>query len=242
MQLNLYVILFLTVILTACGNDTVESLQNIQNSEVAEVLDKADQDSYEPPADGQLTEDHLKMYIAVKKRETELRKSEADKVNKKIEKAEKADEESISGMAQNLDAMQQLAGYMMLDIRAAQELNYNTAEYEWVRDMLLNAAGQSMLGNLDEMQKNMNQSMDASMAQMQKMHDETQDAQARAAIAEQIQEMKQSRQEMEAEQQAMSPAEKHNIALFTKYKDEINIVENELNKFADIGQQSMGPE
>lgn len=237
MELKLTLILFLAVVLTACGNDTVESIQNIQNSEVAEIMDKADQDSYEPPADGQLTEDHIKMYLAVKKREAELRKSEADKVKKKMDKAEKADEESISGVMQNLDAMQQIASYVMLDIRAAQKLNYNTAEYEWVKNTLLDAASQSMLGNMEEMQKNMAKSMNESMVQLEKMRNETKDPQARAALDQQIQEMKQGMQEMEAEQQAMTPAEKHNIALYTKHKDEINIVENELNKFAGLDEK-----
>ena len=240
MHLITYLIILLGLVLSACGNDTVESMQNLHNSEFTEVMDKADQDNYEPPENGQLTEDQIKMYIAVKKREAELRKSEAEKVNKKIDKAEKADEESFSGMVQNLDAMQQMAGFLTLDIRAAQELNYNTAEYDWVKNALIDAHSNSMMGNMQDMQTSMNQGFEESIAQWEKMRDETKDPQQRAMFEQLIQETRQEiermKQEADAEKEAMTPATKYNVALYNKHKDEINLLENELNKYDQIAK------
>lgn len=228
--------------LSACGNDTVESLQNLKDSEFNEVMEKSSEDNYEPPADGQLTEDQIKMYIAVKERENSLLESEAAKVKEKMAKAEEADENSLSGMAKGMDAWQQTASYAVLDIRAAQELNYNTAEYEWVKGAITEASYNAMMVGSEKMMQEQQAAMDQGMAQaiaeLEKTRDEAKDAETRAMLDQHIQEARQNMEEMKqsqaAEQEALSPADKHNLALYNQHKDELKLTENYVKKWEQL--------
>lgn len=237
-----FCLIILPFLLSACGNDTVESIQNLQNAELNEVLDKAHKDIYDPPADGKLSEDHIKMYMEVKKREQTLLKSEAGKVKEKINKAENADKESVSGFFQNLDAIQQAASYTMLDIRAAQELNYNTAEYEWVKNILLDVSSMAMVGDMKKSQGPMIDNMEQSIAQLEITRDGAKDPQLRAILDQQITDSRQSIEQMKKdfEEDPLTPVEEHNLALYTKYKNELKVMENEMNKWQQLGIATAG--
>ena len=244
MQFKLYLASFL-LLLAACGNDTVESLQNIQNSEFNELVEMTEQDQYEPPADGLLTDDHIKMYIAVKAHEKSLLKNEAEKVKEKVAKVEQSDEESLSGIIKNLDAIQQAASYSLLDVRAAKALGYNSAEYEWVKETLLEASSLTMMGGAKEMQAIMINSIKQSIPQLEKARDESSDPQMRTALDEQIMETKKNLEEMKediaSEQEQMTAAMKHNIALYAKHKDALNVLENEFSKWQHLEELTRDP-
>lgn len=234
-----YFSIILLFCLSACGNDTVESLQNLQDSEFNEVMEKSSENNYEPPADGQLTEDQIKMYIAVKEREMSLLESEAAKVKEKVAKAEKADENSLEGMAKGMDAWQQAASYAVLDIRAAQELNYNSAEYEWVKGTITEASYNAMLVGAEKMmetqQAAMDQGMEQAIAELKKTRDEAKDAETRAMLDQHIKDamknMEEMKQSQTVEENKLTPADKHNLALYKQHEDELKVVENYVKKW-----------
>lgn len=232
--------IILLFLISACGNDAIESMQNIQNSEFNEVMEEAARDEYEPPANGMLTEDHIKMYIAVREHEQTLIKGEAEKVKEKVANAKESDEESFSGFLKNMDAIQQTMSYGTLDIRAAKELKYNTAEYEWVKETLMDISTQEMIDSMSVSQEDMNKNMEQAITQLENARDNSSDPQMRATIDQQILEAKQSieemKQELIKEQEAITPAIKHNLALYTKHKDELKVLETELSKWQKLDE------
>ena len=237
MPIKTFTILFLGLLLTACGDNTSESLKNIQQSKFNQVMEKAGKETYQPPKDGRLTEEQIKMYIEVKKREADLSKTEAEKIKNKLSNADQAQEGTISSTLQGLDALQQIAGFATLDIRAAQELNYNSAEYQWVKDAIVEASSNAMMGNVQNMNDNMIKAVEDSIADLEKTRDKSKDPQTKAVLDQQINDAKmqmyQMKQNMENDA-TLSPAAKYNLELYAKYEKTINLYQNEISKWDQL--------
>lgn len=243
MQARFGVIVILGIVLSACGDNTTESSKNINQSDFNKVMEKASNETYDPPENGQLTEDQIKMYMAVKKHEAELIKTEAEKVKEKVNKVDKSQDGSISGTLQSMDAIKQLAGYATLDIRAAQELNYNSEEYQWVKEALYEASSNAMMVNTQvkygEKYNEMIKNLEDSIASLEKTRDESTGPE-KQALNEQIKDAKQQVAQMKNDglnnNNTLSPAQQHNMELYAKYEKEINLYQNEMNKWEQINK------
>lgn len=108
-------------------------------SRQAELVAMAEEDTYSPPSDGELTERQVKEFIRVMDRAAEVR-AERDKRLQEI--AKKADEEqqvSLSDFGQMMGGMVDIAGLQTAEIEVVKTGGGNWAEHQWVRDALRTA-------------------------------------------------------------------------------------------------------
>lgn len=115
-----------------CRATPDESQATAESAETAKatraLLEQAAAADYTPPADGQLTEAQVAMYLAVEVRAAEIR--HADEAGE-AEEAENAQGAEGADEAFRRDASAELT--------AAQELGYNPREVEWVHERVLEA-------------------------------------------------------------------------------------------------------
>jgi hypothetical protein len=109
--------LFCAVVLAGCsreGADGKKAGKKPPALSTAEVMEKVAQASYQPPADGELTERQVRMYLEVKRRARQNRGA-APAAPKPLEPAVTA------------------------DLRAALEMGHNPKELGWVQERVLEA-------------------------------------------------------------------------------------------------------
>lgn len=101
--------LFCAVVLAGCAREEEEKKAGTKSRELttAEVMEQAAKARFEPPADGQLTEKQVRMYLEVKRLAREIR----------------AAEPAVAGQEPAATA----------DLRAALELGYNPKELSWIQ-------------------------------------------------------------------------------------------------------------
>jgi hypothetical protein len=140
-------VIALMALLAGCGSDGGDSEEDVaerlESKGTMELMDEAAQDAYSAPQDNLLGEAQVQMYLKV--RERELRIAEVSR--KQLEEQSKdADQqpEGIGGLVAGMEAMSSVADLMTADIRAAQELGYNTAEYQWIKERVLEASSDAM--------------------------------------------------------------------------------------------------
>lgn len=230
-------IMLLSLTLAACGAKEKLSeaaiADNLSDVGTTELLEQTEDDTYEAPEDGRLSEKQIEMYLKVRDHEKKI----ADVARKQLEdKTKKAEEEkpgetSLAGMVNAFSAVGSLADLMTADIRAAAELGYNTAEYTWVKEQVLGAAGWEM-GRRSA--KSISTMMDASIAQLRKQHDETTDANAKQMLAQMIADYEKNKAEEAAQQQELAPedaANAYNYELISKRSDADTIFAYEWSKW-----------
>ena len=111
--------------------------------------------TFEPPANGELTESQVERFLAVQTRvRTDLGDKWGEIEKKASEIRAKADRNSNDWTLSEFTAMFSEIGGLYLDGRKSQIVALNTqrfseAEYEWVRMRVYEAAGVEMAGNMD---------------------------------------------------------------------------------------------
>jgi hypothetical protein len=221
----------------ACGRgekskeDVSESLKDRGTTE---VLKKAADDKYTAPADGRLTDAQVQMYLKVREREKDIVKVAREEAQAHAKKAEAAGEKSIGGMMEAFKTLGSVADLATADIRAAQELGYNTAEYQWVKTTIL---GVSTADVSQQLATATGQMMDANYAQLKKQYDTATDPATKQALGEALAQYDKSKAEMakQAEGQQKDPAYEYNKQLISKYEATINAFATELAKYSDTG-------
>ena len=93
-------------------DDSAAIRARLRAKDAAQVIREAAAARYTPPADGRLTDGHVRMYLLVRERESRIREAAA------------------------LEAQGRRAA---ADLRAAQEVKVNPKEYAWVRERVLEA-------------------------------------------------------------------------------------------------------
>ncbi len=141
-------VLFWCVSLASCGwfgGKPQEADKALDEKSSLQVLKEADKDEYEAPADGRLTEAQIQMYLSVHKRALELAQVAARRLEEQSEKAEAAEKEGskTESAREGMKALGKVGDVLTADLRAAQELGYNTAEYTWVKGEVVKAYGSS---------------------------------------------------------------------------------------------------
>ena len=229
-------IVLLSAALAACGAgeklDEASIADDLSDRGTRELLEETADDTYEAPEDGRLSEAQVAMYLKVREHEKQI----ADVARKQLEeKAKKADENkgtaSLAGMVSAFSAVGSLADLATADIRAAADLGYNTAEYTWVKEQILGAAGWEMGRKNAEAMTAM---MDASVAQLRKQHDEATDATTKQMFAQMLAEYEKNSKESAAQQAEVSPedaANAFNYELISKRSDARTIFAYEWSKW-----------
>lgn len=175
-----------------------------------DVMAEVSKAKYEPPADGRLTEKQVEMFLAVKKREREIREAAL----REMEAKEKAQKEGEADLAESTQSVGDVVGLTMADLRAALELGHNPKEYTWVKERVAEA-------QVAEANEILNERVDQNRARYLEMLEEERKGagtgEQRAEIDRQIEEFKR-RPDNAA---PASPAVQHNMALLGKYRDEL---------------------
>jgi hypothetical protein len=211
--------------------DKASAARDLEKRGTADVLKEASKDKYTSPSDGKLTDAQVQMYLKVREHEKVIAQAAREKLQKQGEEVKKAGgEKSITGMVEGFKAMNTVGEFLTADIRAAKDLGYNTAEYQWVKGQILTAST-SAIG--EQMSKAMNAQMDAGYQQMKKAYDEAKDEQTKKAYADALANYDKSRQEMQQQKTKEDPAIAYNRQLLSKYENALNAYTTELSKYED---------
>lgn len=224
-------VLCLTFVLAGCkakeALDAASISKELANKGTTELMKEAADDTYEPPADGKLTEAQVQMYLKVREEEKKIARVAHEELKQHSQKAEKAGDKSLAGMMAGFKGLGSVADVLTADIRAAKQLGYNSQEYLWVKEQVLAVSGAAMA---DQMNQAINKQMDEAIAQATKARDEATDEATKKVYADMLASYEQSKQEMKGEEE-QDPALAHNRRLVSKHESELNALAAEFEKF-----------
>ena len=229
----LVVAVCLTLALTGCkakeALDEASISKDLDKRGTTDLMQEVANDSYDAPADGKLTEAQVQMYLKVREHEKKIAQVAKEEAKQHAEKAKKSGEKSLAGMMEGLKTLGSVADLMTADIRAAKDLGYNSQEYLWVKQQILEVSGAAMA---EKMGQAMSSSLDQMYEQTKKAHAEATDEATKKMYAEMLAGYEKSKQEM-AQQNAVDPAIAHNRALLVKYESELAAFASEWAKYED---------
>ena len=232
MRRTLAALLCLSFALAGCqakeALDAAGISKELQDKGTTELMKEAAEDSYEPPADGKLTDAQVKMYLKVREQEKKVAQVAKQELEQHGKKAEKSGEKSFAGMIEGFKALGSAADLLTADIRAAKQLGYNSQEYLWVKEQILAVSGAALA---ESMNSALTKQMDEAIAQTKKMADEATDEATKKIYTDMLAQYQQSLTEMKEQQQDQDPAVAHNRALVSKYENELNAYAAELAKW-----------
>lgn len=203
---------------------------DLNNKGTMDLIKETSKDQYTAPADKRLTEAQIQMYLKVREHERDIAKVARENLKKQADQVKKDGEHSISGMADSFKALGSVADLMTADIRAAKDLGYNTAEYQWVKGQVIAA---SMADMTSQIVQTSQQSMDAAYAQTKKQYDEAKDEQTKKMLGEVLAGYDKSKQELASQQNAADPSLEYNRKLLAKYDGALNAIKMEMSKYEE---------
>lgn len=201
-----------------------------KSGSTTKLLKEASEDKYEAPRDGKLTEAQVQMYLKVRDHEKAIAQVAKQQLQAHGEAAKKAGDKSIAGMVEGFKGLGSVADFLTADIRAAKDLGFNTAEYQWVKGQILAASTAEMAAKMGDA---MNAQMDASYVQMKKAYDEAKDDQSKAMYKQTLDSFEQQKKEAAANKQQEDPALAYNRQLLSTHENALNAFANEMAKFED---------
>jgi hypothetical protein len=226
-------LLCLGVVLAGCrakeAMDKASVQRDLEKRGTVDLMKEIADDKYDAPKDGHLTDGQIQMYLKVREHEKVIAQVAKAEAQKHADAAKAAGDKSIGGMIEGFKTMGAAAQMFTADLRAAKDLHYNTAEYQWVKGQILAA---STAAYTEKMGQALNASMDSSYQQMKKQYDEAKDAQTKQALKPMLDSLEQQRAES-AKQQQVDPAVTYNRQLLSKYENALNAFAQELSKYED---------
>ncbi len=127
-----------------------------------ELIGMAEQDRYDPPGDGRLTEDQVEEFIRVMQRTSEAVAERTARVQEIAERAENDEEVSFSDFGAMMSGMSGVMGLNTAEIEIVKTAGGNWAEHQWVKETLRTAW----------LQKDINDTVAANYALYQEYADE----------------------------------------------------------------------
>ena len=229
------VVLMLSVALAGCKAKQAFEQAKIaaelaKSGSTTKLLNQAAEDKYDAPQDGKLTDSQVQMYLKVREKEKAIAQVAKQQLKEHDEAVKKAGDKSIAGMVEGFKGLGSVADFLTADIRAAKDLGYNTAEYQWVKGQIL-AASSSEMGQ--KMGEAMQAQMDATYQQMKKAYDEAKDEQTKAMYKQSLDSFEQNQKEMASQKKDEDPAVTYNRQLLSKYENALNAFANEMAKYED---------
>ena len=227
------------ILALGCGGDSEEEIaERLESKGTLELMEEAGEDEYTPPEDGRLSESQIQMYMKVREREAAI----AEVSRKKLEEDSKnADQnkDGVKGFMAGMKSLGSVADLLTADIRAAKELGYNSAEYQWVKERVLEASGDAMR---EQWQNQMNTQLDQQYEQTKQALDNAQSEEEKALYRDILKGI----EEMRGAEEEQDPAIVHNRQLLEKHEDALKAIEMELAKYhgspeaKDMVDQSRG--
>lgn len=205
-----------------------EISNELESKGSTKVMKEAAKDKYDPPADGHLTDSQIEMYIKVRKHERDIALQARKELEQHAKKVQEKGEQSVGGVMEAMKGMGSVADFATADIRAAQDLGYNTAEYTWVKGRVLEASGSALT---DKFHSKMEQGIKQAYEATKKQYDAAQDANQKKALGQLLQNYQQQIASMKPEQ--VDPAVAYNRQLLSKHEDALNAITMELSKYEE---------
>ena len=177
------------------------------------VIKTAAEDKYNPPPDGRLTGTQIENFIEIRKRAKVIE----NVAHREIEERAKSEGKQTS-LSDIIQAGRIVGLLSTADVRASQELGFNSAEYEWVKQQVIDAssaaaADQSLIAGrkiaADE------------RADLKKHYDDAPDEDSKKIYAGLIADSEKSEKEAETAGEPQSPAVVYNKQLLAKYEDAV---------------------
>lgn len=233
MHRSLAVLLCLSLALVGCKAkelaDKAAIAEDLEDRGTGDLMKEVANDSYDPPQDGRITDAQVQMYLKVREHEKKIAEVAKAELKQHAEKAEAKGDKSIGGFMEGMKALGSAADFLTADIRAAKDLGYNTQEYIWVKQQVLEASTAQMA---EKFSNAMAANFDKAYEDAKKARDEAKDEQTRKLYADVLAGYDKSKQEMTA-QQNVEPAVAHNRQLLSKYENALNAYAHELSKYED---------
>ncbi|MBI4455593.1 MAG: hypothetical protein HY644_06815 [Acidobacteria bacterium] len=198
------------------------SNKNMEKESTAQVLKEAAEDKYDPPADKKITEKQMQMYLAVHKRELEIAKSAASRFEAKSR-------EEKPGLAESLRTLSDVGKFLTADLRAAKELGYNTAEYQWVKSQVLEASVSAMA---EGFQQASTQAVEQSMRYYKEQLSKAQTAEEKQMWQQNIEALTKQQADMQRNTEVPDWV-RHNLQIIAKYQGELDAVKSEITKYTN---------
>jgi hypothetical protein len=219
-------LLGLTVLLLgagACGRDDEASIEErLDEKGTMDLVEEIAQDEYDPPADGELSEEQMEMYLAVQERAVKIRQVAQKRMEERTGEGEETEgEDKKPGLFEALRAVGDLGDLVTADLRAAKELGYNAAEYQWVRGQVV-AAQVARMGR--EMQAGFGEARQQALDSLKAQRDAAPDDETRRLLEQQIEEVEQGFADAEADMEE-EPGVAHNVELVERYQERLQRVE-----------------
>lgn len=227
-------VLCLSVVLAGCkakeAMDKASVAQDLEKRGTTDLMKEIANDKYDAPKDGRLTDGQVQMYLKVRDHEKVIAQVAKAEAQKHAEAAKKAGDKSISGMMEGFKTMSAAAEMLTADLRAAKDLHYNTAEYQWVKGQILAASTSAFA---EKASQAFTASMESSYQQMKKQYDEAKDEQSKQMYKQMLDGMEQQRAEAAKQKEAVDPAITYNRQMLSKYEGALNAYAHELSKWED---------
>jgi hypothetical protein len=238
MHRSLVVMLCLSLALAGCkakelaDKDAIS--KDLKERGTTDLMKEIAEDQYTAPEDGRLTDAQIQMYLKVREHEKKIAEVAKAELKKHAAEAEKK-EKSIAGMMDSFKALGSAADFMTADIRAAKDLDFNTQEYLWVKQQVLEASTSQMA---EQFSTAMATNFDKAYAEAKKAHDEASDEQTKKLYADVLAGYDKSKQEMTAQENTEDPAVAHNKKLLAKYENVLNAYAQEMAKYSDKPEEA----
>ena len=178
---------------------------------LVDVLKTASEEKYQAPADGHLTGTQIENFIKIRQRAKLIENVAHREIEERAKKS--------GGQTSLTDIIQagRIVGLLSTaDVRASQELGFNSAEYEWVKQQVIDAssaavADQSLIAG--------HKIAAAERADLKKHYDDAPDEESKKIYAGMIADSEKNEKEAETAGDPQTPAVVYNKQLLAKYED-----------------------
>ncbi|MBK5260643.1 MAG: hypothetical protein JJE51_13710 [Thermoanaerobaculia bacterium] len=237
MRRTLVVVVSLSLALAGCKAkellDKADISKDLQKVGTTDLMKQVAEDSYDAPTDGKLTEAQVRMYLKVREHEKKIVAVAKQEAKQHADKAKASGEKSIAGMVAGFKTLGSVADMLTADLRAAKDLGYNTQEYQWVKQQLMEVSAASMS---EKMGVAIAGTIETAYAQSKKAMDEAKDETTKQMYAQMLAgyegQRAQAKKE-QADQAAQNPAIAHNRQIAMKFGSDLNAFTDEWAKFSD---------
>lgn len=179
---------------------------------ITDVMKTEAEAKYTPPADGHLTGTQIENFIKIRERAKVIENVGHRELEERIKKGENK-QPSLTDFVQSSRAM---ALVVSADIRASQELGFNSAEYEWVKQQMVDAS-QAAIADAGVIAAK--KIAADNRADLQQHLDDAPDEESKKIYAGLIADAEKNEKDAESTAEAQTPAMVYNKVLLAKYED-----------------------
>lgn len=104
-----------------------------------ELMAAAEEDRYQPPSDGKLSESQVREFVRVARRAREIMEERGERIRELSERADNNEQLSMSEMSEMIGGATTMIGLNTVELEVVKTAGGNWAEHEWVKNSLRTA-------------------------------------------------------------------------------------------------------